>query len=46
MVSEVGGGPSWPQESRELGHNYISPEHVVLALFSVGNVGAAQVIQK
>ncbi len=34
------------QEARKLGHNYISPEHVVLALFSVGNVGAKQVIEK
>ncbi|EIE27350.1 ATP-dependent Clp protease ATPase subunit [Coccomyxa subellipsoidea C-169] len=34
------------EEARKLGHNYISPEHVVLALFSVGNVGAKQVIEK
>ena len=44
--SEAGCVAARLQESRELGHSYISPEHVVLALFSVGNVGAAQVIQK
>lgn len=34
------------QEARKLGQNYISSEHVVLALFSVGNVGVKQVIDR
>lgn len=34
------------QESRQLGHNTITQEHIVLALFSVGNIGAVQVLQK
>ena len=34
------------QKSRQLGQNYISPEHIVLALFTTGDSGAKAVIER
>jgi hypothetical protein len=34
------------QESRRLGMNFIMPEHIIIALLSVGDVGARQVVQR
>ena len=34
------------QESRRLGMNFITPEHITIALLSVGDVGARQVVHK
>ena len=34
------------QKSRQLGQNYISPEHIVLALFTNGDSGVKAVIER
>ena len=34
------------QKSRQLGQNYISPEHIVLALFTTGDTGIKAVIDR
>lgn len=34
------------QKSRQLGQNYISPEHIVLALFTTGDSGVKAVIER
>ena len=34
------------QKSRQLGQNYISPEHIVLALFTTGDSGIKAVIDR
>lgn len=34
------------QESRKLGHNTITTEHIVVALFSVGDVGSKRVLER
>ncbi|BDA47991.1 ATP-dependent Clp protease ATP-binding subunit ClpA homolog [Coccomyxa sp. Obi] len=34
------------EEARKLGQNYITPEHVVLALLTVGNAGTKKVIER
>ena len=34
------------QKSRQLGQNYISPEHIVLALFVAGDSAVKAVIEK
>ena len=41
MLSRV-----FAQESRRLGMNFIMPEHIIIAMLSVGDVGARQVVQR
>ena len=35
-----------PQESRRLSMNFISPEHIIIALLSVGDGGARKALQR
>lgn len=34
------------QESRRLSMNFITPEHITIAMLSVGDIGARKVVQR